>query len=520
VGYSTLHDSGLHQTSLSGTNVQASDLMQGDGCRAKTLKPDQRSQMAVEVLGGVRSAAAAARHEGVSRKFVASQVQIVREAVQNAFLPSAVPVVPETDERVLFTIPVTARLIQRLVLALVLYCHSSFRGVLELLRDVLGIPISLGTIHNITRLAAQRAQQVNERTDLSGIRIGAHDEIFQNGRPVLVGCDVKSTYCYLLSQEQHRDAETWAVRLMELGDRGWKPDATIADGGLGLRAGQQLAVPELPCRGDIFHAICDLTQAVTFLENRAYGAIGVCDQLERRLRKAKHQDQQTTVLDQLIQARQKELDAVSLISNVSLLTSWLRQDVLAIAGPDAKTRRDLFDFLLLELTRLAPQCPHRLDPVIRMLRNHRENLLAFADELDVSLVALASEYHVKVEVVREVLLLLQPRTTKQWQDEAALRCQLGERFYAIQIAVAALADRIVRASSVIENINSRLRSYFFLRRHLGPEYLHLLQFYLNHHRFPRSERPERVGRSPFELLTNQQQPHWLDQLTNSPKHAA
>ena len=70
----------------------------------------------------------------------------------------------------------------------------------------------------------------------------------------------------------------------------------------------------------------------------------------------------------------------------------------------------------------------------------------------------------------------------------------------------------VRASSVIENLNSRLRSYFFLRRHLGPDYLALLQFFLNHRRFLRSERPERVGKSPAELLTGQAHPHWLEML--------
>ena len=70
----------------------------------------------------------------------------------------------------------------------------------------------------------------------------------------------------------------------------------------------------------------------------------------------------------------------------------------------------------------------------------------------------------------------------------------------------------MRASSVIENLNSRLRSYFFLRRHLGEDYLTLLQFFLNHRRFVRSEHPERVGKSPAELLTGQSQPHWLELL--------
>ena len=70
----------------------------------------------------------------------------------------------------------------------------------------------------------------------------------------------------------------------------------------------------------------------------------------------------------------------------------------------------------------------------------------------------------------------------------------------------------LRASSVVENLNSRLRTYFFLRRHLGADYLDLLRFYLNHRRFPRSEHPERVGRSPAELLSGETQPSWLEQL--------
>ena len=52
-----------------------------------------------------------------------------------------------------------------------------------------------------------------------------------------------------------------------------------------------------------------------------------------------------------------------------------------------------------------------------------------------------------------------------------------------------LSDRVVRASSLVENLNSRLRSYFFLQQHLGKDYLTLLQFFLNHRRYLRSEDP-------------------------------
>ena len=337
---------------------------------------------------------------------------------------------------------------------------------------------------------------------------------------MLVGCDVESTYCYLLSLEEHRDADTWGLRLLELGDHGWQPEATIADGGRGLRAGQALAYPGLACRADVFHAVRELGQVATYLENRAYGTIAACQQQERRMRQAKRKGQGHKHSKRLAQARQEESRAVRLAADVSLLVSWLRDDVLAVAGPDVATRRALFDFVVAELERLAPQCSHRLTPVIRSLRNQRDDLLAFAEELDLSLAALAAEHHVPLDAVRDVLLLLAPRTAHQWQAEAALRRRLGERFHAVRTAVATLADQTVRASSVVENINSRLRNYFFLRRHLGREYLDLLRFYLNHHRFPRSERPERVGRSPHELLTGQPQPHWLDQLTNPPLQAA
>src|SRR5438874_1475126 len=101
---------------------------------------------------------------------------------------------------------------------------------------------------------------------------------------------------------------------------------------------------------------------------------------------------------------------------------------------------------------------------------------------------------------------------RRWPPEAVLRQQLGGRFHDLSEAVAAVARSTVRASSVVENLNSRLRSYFFLRRHLGADYLHLLQFFLNHRRFLRSDHPERVDRSPTELLTGQEHAHWLELL--------
>ena len=206
-------NSTLSMTKLQPANPQVMD-SQPPVCRAKMLGPNQRRDIALDVLAGTRSTSEVSRSEGVSRKFVSQQAQIAGQAMQVAFEPVAqlaTVAVKDPADRVLFHIPVTGRFIHKPVLALIFYCHSSYRGVLELLRDVFGITISQGNIHNIAQEAAKTAQPINKQVDLSGVRIGAHDEIFQNGKPVLVGCDVKSTYCYLLSLEEHRDAVTWGV---------------------------------------------------------------------------------------------------------------------------------------------------------------------------------------------------------------------------------------------------------------------------------------------------------------------
>jgi hypothetical protein len=187
---------------------------------------------------------------------------------------------------------------------------------------------------------------------------------------------------------------------------------------------------------------------------------------------------------------------------------------LAVNALNYADRRVLYDFIVAELRQRNNLCPHRIDPVCRLLENQRDHLLAFALALDDDVHALARQFQVSAAVVREVLAVvtLSTRNPQHWQREGVLRRQLGRRFYLLEKAVRELVHTTVRASSIIENLNSRLRAYFFLRRHLGPDYLALLQFFLNHRRFLRSEHPERVGRSPAELLTGQAHPHWLEML--------
>ena len=62
-------------------------------------------------------------------------------------------------------------------------------------------------------------------------------------------------------------------------------DRTVADFGKSLRAGQTLALPAVPCRGDVFHAEHALLPLVTYLENRAYDAIACRDKIAKKQRR-------------------------------------------------------------------------------------------------------------------------------------------------------------------------------------------------------------------------------------------
>jgi hypothetical protein len=482
-----------------------------NSCVAKTLGPNQRMKIGVQAVAVNRSQSSLADQYHVSRKFVRRQANTVRAALEEAFTSTVIP-----DGEVLFWLPVTKAWLRQFILALMLICHSSYRGVVELLRDLFDFDISVGTVHNVLEDAVAPARAHNMQQHLGSVRIGAHDEIFQSGQPVLVGADVHSTYCYLLSLEQHRDAETWAIRLLELQDRGFNPDSTIADFGTGLRAGQKLAMPQVGCRGDVFHALQELEKGVTFLENRAYQAIDACAALQRRQAEYQRRKGQANLnySQKLRHARPAETQAIALADAVATLVDWLRDDLFAVNGLAYADRCALYDFVVAELRARVPQCPKRLQPLYTLLHDHRDELLAYAAQLDAELTRLAREFQVPLATVRHLLDVerLNPRQAQRWLQQTSVQQQLRGRFHEVRKAVAQVAQQTVRASSVIENINSRLRGYFFLRRHLGKDYLDLLQFFLNHRRFLRSQHPERIDKSPTELLSGKSHPHWLEML--------
>ena len=475
---------------------------------ASSLQPLQRQQIAVKVLSQQEPITQIAQEEQVSRKFVYQQQAIAQLALNQAFEKK------EPEQEVLYYLPITQKWIFQFILALILICHCSYRGVKELLRDLFDYSLSIGTIHNRVITAVEKARNINQNQDLSSIDVALLDELFHGPRPVLTGVDANSTYCFLLEAVSHRDEDTWGYYLLEASAQGLNPDYTIADAGKGIRAGQKAAWENIPCHGDVWHIFDQGATLCRNLAKKAQGATTQREKLEQKMEAAKLKGQGNKLSAKLTQARKNEENLQKLAEEIKILLYWLRIDILSLAGAEWSERMELMNFIIEEL-QLRESKTHKGIKTLRVaLSNQKGDLLAFAQILDQKLAEIAQNFKISLEQVRQVCLLMEKSlsTNAYWQKWNRLYKQLSEKFLPVKEAVESAMKSIPRASSLVENFNSRLRNYFFLRKQLGSGYLDLLRFFLNHRTFGESRIPERVGKSPTELMTGETHPHWLEML--------
>jgi len=86
----------------------------------------QRQDLAEKALSGTESICNMAKENKVSRKFIYQQKNKAKAGINQAFSE-------DSPSDVLFYIPVTKAWLIQVVLALILVCHSSFRGVIVFL---------------------------------------------------------------------------------------------------------------------------------------------------------------------------------------------------------------------------------------------------------------------------------------------------------------------------------------------------------------------------------------------------
>ena len=150
----------------------------------------------------------------------------------------------------------------------------------------------------------------------------------------------------------------------------------------------------------------------------------------------------------------------------------------------------------------------------KALKNQRDDLLAFAKVFDEKLAEMAKRLEIPMFLVRQMVRFFrkQPTSEAYWRSWGDLHDTLSWKFFQLHQAIQTAMKQTPRASSLVENLNSRLRNYFTLRKHLGTSYLDLLQFFLNHRKFMSSDCEQRRGKSPREAKAGEKHPHWPEML--------
>ena len=183
--------------------------------------------------------------------------------------------------------------------------------------------------------ASDRAAPVNAAHDLSGIRESTADEVLHRHQPILTAVDIPSRFCALLAKEEHREADSRGVHLLDLVDRGFRPDVNISDQASGLKKAFEDLLPGTELRFDHFHTIKASKDLTRYLKNRKASATTQAITLYERTEKAREKGKvHCRLSDQLAMANQTMAAADALHERVDILATWLQYDVLQLPSPD------------------------------------------------------------------------------------------------------------------------------------------------------------------------------------------
>ncbi|MEE8057937.1 MAG: hypothetical protein V3T17_08885 [Pseudomonadales bacterium] len=355
---------------------------------------------------------------------------------------------------------------------------------------------------------------MNDKQDISKVKLAAHDEIFHHNKPVLAGIDIPSLYCYLLSQEGQRDGDTWAVHFMDRQQQGFNLERVIGDDGTGLRAAHKLIFPDVPFDYDNFHLTKLLIETRRYFRNCYKTSVTRLIAVEDSMEKAMTVGQPFLQSRKLGKARKHEERLRFISQTIDTLVSWMEHDVLNMAGPSLDVRKELYDFIVDEFNKLAVIHPDRLKALCVTLKDKRNIALAFCDVLDEKFQRISDELNCSIEIIWAMCELLRCNLGGDTHGIRSIPLQdtLGDKYDDVEDAVIMALTSTERTSSMIENLNGRLRTYFYLRQDIGQGYLDLLRFFLNHKPFDKRNHPNRRSRSPAELLTGKPHPHWLEML--------
>lgn len=415
------------------------------------------------------------------------------------------------------------------------------------------------SIGNISKLLNSVGSQLGTEIELENAityAVFASDEVFSRGRPILITVDAVSSAILKIELCEDRSKESWENHWQGLLSKGVRPLYLTNDEGVGMKAAQENVLGYIGRQSDTFHAVSHrLGDMCRILENKTYKAIGKEYEREEVMNKAKSESvkNKKSALYQAAKNQSKKL--IDLHEDYQF---WyhlaIEQFAIFNEKGHLKTPMEALENLQLAMrelqlldwkgcglsshkTKLEQHCAtiSSLENDLFYFLEHAKSVVepllnqATATEKEVICAlcqafqhgknyrkvksAKSKKYHQYKEEEQLVIAQIQfeeAHKTVHREKQLSLN-QVQDLFLVFSNQIYNQLDTIVQASSMVETINSIVRSYFNVSKNqVNQEQLNLIAFYHNHRKYKQGKRK---GFSPMELLTREKQTEdWLDIL--------
>ncbi len=416
-----------------------------------------------------------------------------------------------SDEKLLFQ--KDHRHLEQLIVLLRLEGKCSLLSIASIVKALEYHPNSVGYLSQFFHSAGQALPSVLVMSSKTLV-FYLSDEIFAIHAPILVTIDAQSTTILNIELASDRSAETWKAHFEALENHHFFSLGMASDRGLGLVAGYRAAVDMALWVADYFHEFRDLFELLQQLERKAYAAIDKEYDAAQKFDHAKSASHLEKRLQHYETAHHAAEQAMALYDQLAILLHLLRE-TLHICSPHGRLRT--VEGVRAELTLLLDMIaeldcaaiPHTLKPI----HEHIDDMLvpfAQAEAMDVELRAVVPHEALDCLVLawhHDHLVYQSGSKQKRYHQRerefwfACAEGLLGDAFDILKALVFDKLDSIVRASSLVEMVNSLIRPYLSsCKGQITQEALNLIMFYHNHRRYKSGKRQ---GKAPLELLTGE-----------------
>ncbi len=252
---------------------------------------------------------------------------------------------------------------------------------------------------------------------------------------------------------------------------------------------------------DVFHILKSFHDAYYQVKRKLSKSITEAADIEE---KAKTRSPQERTLKRYIELVDEVIpENQNLIDQMDTIIQWIGE-LIAFPGYSIEDSVSLINWCLDMLLVLAKDYS-KLRAEIHKFREKIDTTLAYLHKFYGYMEREAQKQDVPYELLTQVYYLRRFDASSQEYSEGWARLHaaygydnalLGKAFTIVET----LCRTTKRASSLVENLNSRIRPFLNDKRGMTDYHAQLMRMFLNYRKYPRSRLDFRKGKSPIEIL--------------------